>query len=475
MAKEFQSVEQIEHFLAGGKKITVPFTLQSANSDYSCINVLRLLPAKRLVLEANTGNQHVVIKLFSPDQKGKRELAKEKQGYKLAKGAGINVPEQLLTTDNMMGCLAVIYTFVENAEPFSLDGVGSCADRVAKIVNFLTNLHKKGIYQDDIHTDNILMVDDELYLIDLGSVVREQENGGLSQMSSLANLAKLVAQFTPIKQEAIIQAIPVYYQAREWAFNDKEYTHFLSLLDKAWQKRKRDYLSKCFRNCTMTTYEHSFWYEFAFRTEFLDRLSVDLVKNIELLMARGEVVKSGNSATVVRVEIDGKQVIIKRYNIKNIWHSLRRCFRTSRAAVSWRNANLLEFIGLPTPKPLGFIENRVGWFRHTAYFINEYTEAEQLLDVYQQRKPTEGELEQINSIFALLHKCQISHGDLKASNLLLDAGGNVSMIDLDAMQEHKRIKAFQRTFYKDKKRFLRNWQDIEIKEKFQALIFSNNS
>jgi len=412
--------------------------------------------------------------LFSPAENGLRELKRENNGHKLASEAGVNVPEQVFISDNIGGCSAVIYRFVENAKSFSLSGSHINDESVVKLFELLVKLHLHGVYQDDIHMDNILMTNKELYLIDLGSVVCEKKGILLSKKASLKNLAKLVSQFIPTEQVKLIQRLEVYYQERGWGFDEREYEEFLELLSKVWNKSKRDYLSKCFRTCTMTTYKHSFIREYAFRTSFLSAISFDVVKDIELLMSRGQVIKAGNSATVVRLEADGKQLIIKRYNIKNGWHFLRRCLRQSRAAVSWRNANLLEFIGMPTPKPLGFIEQRTGWFRHTAYFISEYTQAEQLLDVYHRRQPSKDELEQISSIFILLQKCRISHGDMKASNLLIDCDSKVSVIDLDAMQEHGSDRLFQRKHNKDKNRFLRNWNDLKLKKIFSTLICADD-
>ncbi|NQY25708.1 MAG: hypothetical protein HRT92_00860 [Piscirickettsiaceae bacterium] len=462
--------KSINLFLQGGRNVSVPFTLSQDDILYNCTKVLRLLPAKRLVLEAQSSKHHLVIKLFSPNHKGRRELAREQQGHQQAKAAGINVPNIILSSNDMADCFAIGYQFIENSQSFNLDNESKSIERVANLLELMAKMHKYGIVQNDIHMDNVLLVDETLYLIDLGSIVCEQEGVALSQKKSIDNVALLIAQFVPQIQAQLIEQLPIYYQARGWDFDRQQQADFMQALDKAWQKRKRDYLSKCFRTCTMTQYDHGISREYAFRTDFISELSIDLINNVDSLMDNGKVLKAGNSATVVRVELDGRDLVIKRYNIKGIWHFLRRCFRPSRAAISWRNANLLEFIGIETPKPLGFIENKIGWLRHTAYFISEFTEAEELLNVYQRQKPTEHELNQIANIFDLLQKSQICHGDLKASNLLLDVTGKIWMIDLDSMQEYSNRNLFINAFAKDKDRFLRNWQDPKIKELFGNIL-----
>jgi len=470
MIENYSNIEQINRFLQGEKQIAVPFSFETADEKYIGVKVLRLVPSKRLVLEASTDSHHVVIKIFSPVKKGLQELNKEVRGHKLASDAEIKVPSLISTSEDIAGCFAVIYKFVENAKSFTLSDGHVLEERVVKLLELVLKLHLYGIYQDDIHMDNVLMVNNELYLIDLGSVVCEQKGMPLSQKASLENLAKLVAQFTVIEQDQFVKHLEIYYQGRNWLYNNNEHDIFMLLLNKAWNKRKNNYVHKCFRTCTMTIYRHSLAREYAFRTDFFNGFSVDIVNNIELLMSQGEVLKAGNSATVVRIEDNGRQFVIKRYNVKGVWHFVRRCLRPSRALVSWRNANLLEFVGLSTPKAQGFIEKRVGWFRYTAYYICDYIQAEQLLAVYKRRQPSEVELKQINSIFLVLKKCRVSHGDLKASNLLIDNEGKVLIIDLDAMQEHKSFKSFQKAHNKDKKRFLRNWDDAKINSIFTKLI-----
>jgi tRNA A-37 threonylcarbamoyl transferase component Bud32 len=463
--------EKLQQFLQGERAIATPFELTLGSITFHCTEVLRLLPKKRLVLRANNNDQQVVIKLFASEQKGEREINKELRGHALAKAAGVNVPDLVASYTDDLDYYAIAYDFLADTELFSSETARKNQKHVANVLEMLGKMHNYGIYQQDIHLDNILLKNDKLYLIDLGSVECEIEGQPLSKSKSLKNLSLFVAQFYPLEQTDLIPLIKVYYQSRSWSWNDKEQTYFLNILKTTWKKRKQNYLKKCFRNCTMTVYGHDFSKEYAFRRDYFQNDVSDFISNIEQLMSEGESLKAGNSATVVKVTYGDKTIVIKRYNIKNIWHFMRRCLRQSRAAVSWRNANLLEFINLPTLKPIGFIEKRKGWFRHTAYFISEYQDSEELLHVYQQRQPSEGELAQIRTIFELMQQTQISHGDLKAQNLLLDTQNQVALIDLDSMQEHLSFSEFEKAFNKDKNRFLQNWKDLKLKETFVSHIF----
>jgi len=471
MQKNLQNKHGLECFLQGEKSITVPFDIECSDFKYKCTNVLRLLPFKRVVLEANNIDQHVVIKLFASARNGFRNLKQEKKGHELACAADITVPELLLSSDKIDGCFAIVYEYIKNTEHFSLGLESTHFDRITNLYQFLAKMHSYGIYQDDIHQGNFLLKNEKLYLIDLGSISCERQGIPLSIDKSLANIAKLIVQFYFFEQNILIQRVNLYFQERKWQFTEKQQAHFFLLLDKAWKKRKNEYINKCYRSCTMTSYQHSFSYESAFRTHFIESFSRNIHNNIDQIMENGNILKAGNSATVVKINIDGFNLVIKRYNIKNFSHLLRRFWRPSRASVSWRNANLLELIGIKTPKPIGFIEKRFGPFRSVAYFISEYQEADSLLSTYSKRAPLEKELTQISNLFKTLNKFKISHGDFKASNLLINSSGEISLIDLDSMHEHVSHALFQRAHNKDKNRFLRNWGDKTTQDTLKNIIF----
>jgi len=466
-----QTLNPIRSFLQGQKQLNVPFTIQALDQEFECQKVLRLLPRKRLVVEAKSEQQHAVIKLFAAAEKGHRELEREHQGYQLTKEAGVVVPEMLFAGDNQQGCLMIAYQYISNGQTLmQLDEVQR-NEQLGVLFDCISKLHAYGIYQDDIHLDNFLLADNQLYLLDLGSIKKQRPGEGLSERLSLKNLSRLIAQFSFDDRPLLSPHLEQYFRSRGSGYNNAAQAHLAKVTHKAWQKRKSNYLKKCFRNCTMTRYHSSANQQWAFRSDFLDGDTDQFVADIEEIVTAGELLKDGNSTTVVRAEVAGKQVVIKRYNIKNKVHFLRRCLRPTRAAVSWRNANLLAFMGIATAKPLGFIENRVAGLRQNAYFICEYTAGEELLSAYQQRDADEAELEQLRRLFSYLEQAKVSHGDLKASNFLINDKGKIYLIDLDAMKQHPCQPSFEKALEKDKRRFMANWSGESLK-KINASLFN---
>lgn len=460
--------EAITDFLAG-KKVSGSFDIHIEGDIYQCDQVLRLLPGRRLVVKARHHGESLLLKLFVPNKKGWRELSREQHGYRLCKEAGISVPAEKMISDNFAGCLAVAYEFIEHAHPLNLSA-NNHVQQIQALLDLMVRCHQAGIYQQDIHPDNILVTDNRLWLIDLASV-KGQAGQPLSQKKSLRNLALLIAQFVPDQQHWFLEKLSLYYKAREWPFYQVNRTAFKNLLDKTWQKRKQTYLSKCFRACSMTAYKKTSEMEYAFKRSFFKSLGEASVRRIDELVELGTVIKAGNSATVVRTELAGRQVVIKRYNIKSPWHFLKRCWRPSRAANAWRQGNLMELLGIATPGVLGFVEQRHGVFRGKAYLISDYVEnASELSAVYADKPPSTAVLRQIKRIFNLMRAYRLSHGDMKASNLLLTQHGQVELLDLDAMREHRHEWTFQRAFARDQRRFLKNWSDKQDHGKLEESL-----
>ncbi len=460
----------LSSFKKGEETISLPFDLDIENKSYRCTQILRLLPSKRLVVKAcDEAGYSFLIKIFIKQSKGERELAREKRGYQLIKQTDIDVPELMFTNDTHPDYCVIAYQYLEGSVPFAnTNEIVLMYDD--DLIAMAAALHNAGLLHSDFHLDNILIADNKLYLIDLASIYADKNVQSVGKENSLANLAVLIVQFKPGEQKVLMSKLQQYYQQRGWQYGVEEQKEFKIRVKQAWQKRKTNYLKKCFRKCTMTAYKKTFRQEYAFYRPFFDKEGESFVKQIEQLIATGQVLKAGNSATVVAINYAGKDLVIKRYNMKSFWHLLKRCYRPSRAAISWRNGRLLQLLGVATPAPLGFIERRYGWFRSTAYFICEKSEGQEMLATFNQRMPSEKELAQIKNLFDVFKEYKISHGDFKASNLLIKENGEIELIDLDSMQECLNVQSFQRRFEKDKVRFLRNWHSPALQNLLLKVI-----
>jgi len=164
--------------------------------------------------------------------------------------------------------------------------------------------------------------------------------------------------------------------------------------------------------------------------------------------------------------------VVKRYNIKGFWHALKRCSRATRAARSWRNAHRLLMLGIETPMPVALLEKRFGPFRSTSYFVNEYLEGPRAIDFFRSRGGAHKDAVASRIVWILkrLKEERISHGDMKATNIIIH-GLEPSLVDLDAMRAHSSQRRFVAAHRKDVKRFMKNWADFpEVRELFSDTI-----
>jgi tRNA A-37 threonylcarbamoyl transferase component Bud32 len=183
--------------------------------------------------------------------------------------------------------------------------------------------------------------------------------------------------------------------------------------------------------------------------------------------------KKGNSATIVRYKLDGHDLVIKRYNMKTRVHALRRAFKCTRANHSWHYAHIIKDIGIDTPLPIAIKEKRWGPFRNKAFFICEYVKGPTVLDYFQDPQFTDNDksmiAKQITEMLGILKSSMISHGDMKATNIIIHKD-KPFLLDLDSMVARRSKRRFIRAWKKDIKRFMKNWKDLpEISQLFNQL------
>lgn len=183
--------------------------------------------------------------------------------------------------------------------------------------------------------------------------------------------------------------------------------------------------------------------------------------------------KTDATTTVTLVELNGKQFVIKRYNIKRFWHGLKRAIQPTRAARCWRSAHQLLRYGIATPKPIAMIERRVGPLRREGYYIYEYIPGQQGFDVFRDTPASEtvtiARAQKTAEIIKKLLDSKISHGDMKASNFIY-ADTQPYLIDLDAMRHHRFNFIAKKRREREVERFLMNWADPKTKLLFETLL-----
>jgi tRNA A-37 threonylcarbamoyl transferase component Bud32 len=170
--------------------------------------------------------------------------------------------------------------------------------------------------------------------------------------------------------------------------------------------------------------------------------------------------KHDRTTTVKRINLAGKDIVLKRYNARTLGHAFSRMLRKTRARRSWDMSYAFDRAGLNVAAPVLMMEKRFGPLRFDAYFANDLLAGEELLSALPRMDHIERKLvvAAVDSAFAKMQKSKITHGDLKASNLIWNQG-KLYFIDLDAAQKHRSLVTWNVSHNKDRRRFHKNWQN----------------
>ena len=446
-----------------GRRPEVPFCVALRDGSSVRLNrLLRVLPGKRIVGDGEWKGRRVLVKLFV-DRHSERHWTQEKSGMAALNQAGISTPDLLLADALPTAGQVVLTDFIDAAQtlaecwaPMSALPAGN-SDSVRLLspaFALLGKLHAAGLVQNDLHFGNFLHGAGTLYAIDGDAVRVMTPRKPLDEKCAATNLALLLAQLPPGWDAHQAAFLAAYASGGGVAIGDSHRLAKEVACARRW--RLNDYLGKCLRDCTLFSVRRSTSRFCAVRRAEAGTLNF-LLNTPDTAICDGRLLKDGGTCTVARIDLPDRTVVIKRYNLKNTWHAIGRLWRPSRAWHSWREGHRLRFLGINTPEPLALIEERIGPLRRRAFLVNAFCPGISLLEqLSPDREPDAEMASAILSLFEILYQQRISHGDLKATNLLWHKGQLV-VIDLDAMTQHPSSRAFMRAWRRDRERLLRNW------------------
>ncbi len=435
--------------------------------------VLRLLPGRRLTARVRLGPEPAVLKLFLGPG-ARRYCDREARGAALVVAAGVRTPALRGRVGPAPGetisVQGLLFEYVDGARRLADDDTGGVLLAAAA----LARLHAAGAEHRDPHLDNFLVSpgtdgDPELQLVDGDGVRRAGWRGNPGRAASLANLALLCAERPPQADEDLARVYQAYAAARGWAGGEAaqaaEVRTLIRLTRRQRRARVRRYLAKAQRDCTEFHCSRTWRHYLVGLREFCGPELARFVDDPDAWLRNAQVLKAGNSATVVRLQLQGRSVVVKRYNQKNAWQALKRAVRpVARFRRAWLNGQRLSFLGIPTARPLALLERRFGPLRGRAYLIMEDLGDVDLAAEVAARGLGDARLEQVVNLFRGLAAAGLSHGDTKISNFLVTPR-SVSLVDLDALQPSRAGQE------KDRRRFLANFDaDPELRQRCAAAL-----
>lgn len=428
---------------AGRDLPTFPVTVPLAAAPLQLEACLRVLPGKRLVARATWGQDTVLAKLFFHHA----GFVREQQAYAPLAGSGANTPTCIGHYPLDAGGV-VLYQFLTDAIPLEHAWAQANDETrqtlLKRVLDSTALCYHAGICQSDIHLGNFMLQGNTLHALDPAGYMP-----CLTPEDRLQNLSLFIAQLPFPQWEAVANVI---YRR----FTETTYDRLLEAAQRHWRKRLHAYLDKVLRDCTDIADISTPGRRVLCRRDQLTPALQAALADPAALEKNATVLKAGQSATVFRCTIDGRAYVFKRYRHKDTWRAVRRWARPSRAARAWRMAHALRFATIVTPTPVALIEH--GRWGHVpeAWFVTEAIHGEDLLQHWQRREPTAGQVDRLRHLFHTLALAGFCHGDMKATNLLVQ-GDELFLIDLDAARE-VHGGTLDAALHEDRLRFLRNWE-----------------
>ena len=466
--------------IAMGRHIPTPFSI-SVDTEQGAVelkidSLLRTVPGKRLVALSTWQNRSVIVKIFISSNRWKRGMLRDIAGMNRLKQARIPSPNLLLhtTTSDKKGGVLIIEYLRQGASLATLFDEAKSEEGKAEIlemgVKAVADCHQAGLWQNDSHLDNFMLCAGIVYVLDGADV--KSKGGVLDSDTRLKNLALFLAQF-PVSQDKHWRDLFDQYCKQAPGLNLDDVADFAGEIIKARRKRLNAYERKLTRSTTANRCEKGstffYIYDRSIHSPELDRFIADP----DSFITEQKLLKDGNSSTVAVIKINERNYVLKRYNIKSFWHGISRAFRPSRAHHSWRNASVLEMLGVATAHPFLYLEERVFWlFRKRAYFLCEYIEGHDLGTAWDKQEVEISENEIValfRSLFKVMADYRISHGDMKATNFLLQ-DKELVVLDLDAMVRNRTRANFVEKFSKDLERFRKNWVGTSMEPEVETLL-----
>ncbi|MBC3413888.1 serine/threonine protein kinase [Pseudomonas sp. SWRI51] len=460
---------RLSELKAAGRSPQVPLTITLADAagaaDLQLLSLLRVLPGQRYVGAGIWRGTKVLAKLLVGGNAA-RHFQRELDGARLMAAQGLTTPRLLADglKEGEGGWL--LFEFIENAESLgdawaAVEHLPMLADEqhlvLGEALTAVAQMHAKGLWQQDLHLDNLLRQGGQLYLIDGAGIKAETPGQQLSRQRVLENLGVFFAQL-PKRLEPFIEEALVHYLLAN-AEHALPLEALLKQVDKVRSWRLKDYLDKAGRECTLFSVERSLSGLRAICRSEVQALA-PVLEQADTYLDQGHLYKTGGAASVARIDVDGRPLVLKRYNIKNTAHWFKRFWRPSRAWHSWIEGHRLMFLDIATPRPLALLETRTLGLRNRAYLLTEYIDGPDLAACFAPFVESgEAPDEQVDALVQLMQQLireRISHGDFKGHNLFW-VDGRWSLIDLDAMCQHATQMSFAKAFARDRARLLRNW------------------
>lgn len=418
-------------------------SLSSEGLKLECDKLIRKIEGKREVYSGKLDGKDVIVKVFLSKLHGFLNYKRELNGFQKLLAAGISTAQILANGKNEHGKFVLVLEKIQNSvDVFSLinnEENEEALKAANEVFRCLAKMHQYGIEQHDLHFGNFLWDGQEIYALDPAEIKFHKNQ--LLQKQRINQLAILLASHSICNADLRKDFIQSYFQ--ETGENCSDCLMQLietTVLQKTIKKIPKT-LKKTLRSSKRYRKVQADGFTGIFNKEFFTETNLEaFMQNLNSTMEESDILKRGNTCFVSKIKVNGHDAVVKRYNNKGLWHSIRQTFKRGRARKCWLFGHRLSMLDIPSAKPLAFINFRKNGLLWQSYIINEFVAGQELTNVITSNDYSKQQKEDLvcksKELLKALIQFNITHGDMKTGNVMIKDNAPI-LIDLDSMKLHR--------------------------------------
>ena len=339
---------------------------------------------------------------------------------------------------------------------------------VKKIAEISKKMHDGGMNHRDFylchfHVDIDLDVKKKIYLIDLHRAQIRRRVPTRWATKDIGGLFHSIIQFG-ISETDCYRFLSIYFNCSFRRLVREKSSFINKSRFRAYSMHMKPILQEIDINSKKQFPDHSIYqkelgsnYRWIGKKEFLSDSMLLILRNLDFYMEKGEVIKKERGHFIVSLDVGKNKIFIKKYQVKNFWHLLRKQFSKSRAYNSWIAAHWLNNVGIETAKPIAVFERFNTFTTLDSYLLSFAIEGTPLKESLYASDHLRIISARIASFFKRLRWIGFNHGDAKSSNFFFK--NNLIVFDLDISRRRNLLMLIDRKIKKDILRIIRSFDD----------------
>jgi len=354
-------------------------------------------------------------------------------------GAGLSVPEPLALGVAPEGDRLVAMEWIEGVSLADALRAPPCRRRalLAALGELVAGVHRAGWAHGDLHAGNVRVARGVPWLLDWQRSRRSPARG--ARLRDLAFLEESLVPFTSradrmrVRRAALGVRRPLGREARA----------VLRAAGDALARRSRERAASRMRDSLREgrLYARANWdgaRGMRLRALPADAAGSALRQHAKALAARDARLLDANArAAISAVALGEERAVVKETPWRGLLRALADLARGSPARRAWTAGHGLRARGLGAPRPLAYLERRRFGLPVASWVVLEDLRPAAPANLLGARAETV--LDALARLLVELHRAGVDHGDLKATNVLLDAALAPALVDLEAVRFRRRV------------------------------------